>query len=79
MRVFVGHLSPDGDLELGPAFVVHRFVQNHTSTVGEVDPKEVCIGLRESHDQFILLGGAARRAVQGVVGCVVLTDERSIE
>lgn len=55
--VFVCHLSPDGDQQLGPAFVVDRFVQNHVSTVGEVNSEEVCIGLRVSHHQFILLGG----------------------
>lgn len=52
--VFVPHLSPDGDLQLGSAFVVHWFVQNHTSTVGKVNSEEVCIGLQASHDRLIL-------------------------
>lgn len=56
MFLCVCHLSPDGDLQLGPVFVVHRFVQNHVSDVGEVDSEEVSIGLRVSHDQLILLG-----------------------
>lgn len=46
LRCQVTYLGPDEQLQLGPALVVQRSVQDDLSTVGQIDPEEASVALQ---------------------------------